>query len=204
MPNELLHCIEYFELERFEPYEILPAGRFDGEQIVRKAEVQRPSDFHIKVSVADIRDQELFDLLVNAYVGGGFTQAQKAAQLFQPKDVKSRGDIVSAWSNKEKRLVGIVIVVMPDYPARRLAGNDEAELHLLAVDPAYQGHGLGRELILAALDLIGSRGLQKTVLWTQPRMLAAQQLYKSLGFVRNSSRDPIFENVQFLAYEFRR
>ena len=161
-------------------------------------------DFYIENSTAHIGDQELVELLVSAYVGGGFTQAQQAAQLFQPQDVKARGDIVSAWSNKGKRLVGIVIVVMPDYPARRLADSDEAELHLLAVDPACQGNGVGRELLLAALDLIGSRGLQKTVLWTQPRMLAAQQLYKSLGFVRNSSRDPIFEDVQFLAYEFRR
>jgi ribosomal protein S18 acetylase RimI-like enzyme len=53
----------------------------------------------------------------------------------------------------------------------------------------------------AALESIHAQGLRSAVLWTQSTMVVAQRLYESTGFVRNVSRDPIFDGVPFLAYE---
>ncbi len=160
--------------------------------------------FRFETSPENVPDNELIDILRRAFVGGGFTSAERAEQIFQPDAIKARGDLICAWTDSASKLAGIVIVVMPDSPARRLANPDEAELHLLAVDPVHHGLGLGRALVSRALDLIESRGLRNTVLWTQPKMLAAQKLYENLGFIRNSTRDPTFEDTQFLVYELRR
>jgi ribosomal protein S18 acetylase RimI-like enzyme len=98
----------------------------------------------------------------------------------------------------------MVIVVTPDSPARRLANADEAELHLLAVDDAYRGVGLGRALVSAAIEVAKELGFRKIVLWTQPSMTAAQKLYESTGFVRADHRDPTINGMRFLAYESQR
>ncbi len=57
-----------------------------------------------------------------------------------------------------------------------MAEPDEAEIHLLAVDPQYQGIGLGRLLMTKALESIKDMGLRKTVLWTQTTMIPAHRL----------------------------
>ncbi|MEZ6094417.1 MAG: GNAT family N-acetyltransferase [Pirellulaceae bacterium] len=98
-------------------------------------------------------------------------------------------------------LAGMVMVVRPDSPARRMAETDEAEIHLLAVDSIYRGQGLGRMLMARALETIRDMGFEKVVLWTQPTMLPAHRLYESLGFVRAHWRDPVLDEVEFFAYE---
>lgn len=161
-------------------------------------------EFRIEHTPENLDDSDLTSLLMRAYVGGGFTSAQRAATLFEPSAVRSRGNLICARSQKDNTLVAAVIVVLPNSPARRLAEPDEAELHLLAVDPLCRGRGLGRLLVTAALDSIHAQGLKKTVLWTQPAMLPAQRLYESLGFKRAAARDPTFESMRFLAYEIRK
>lgn len=66
-----------------------------------------------------------------------------------------------------------------------------AEIKRLYVRPAWQGHGVGRQL---AEHLIAeARRAGYTTLWldTLPTMQAAQRLYERLGFVR---RDPYFDS----------
>lgn len=145
-------------------------------------------------------DSEIVGLLNKAYVEGGFTTPQRAAEIFVPASVRARGTLISARTSAGL-FVGMIIVVRPDAPARRMAAPDEAEIHLLAVDPMYRRLGLGRLLMSAALDAIDSMGFRKVVLWTQPSMIAAHRLYESMGFVRIAPRDPVFDDIYFLAYE---
>lgn len=132
--------------------------------------------------ILEIADRELSDLLTQVYVAGGFTTPEEATSLFEPSAVQRRGILLGARENQRSTLAGIVIVVPPDSPARRLAIHNEAELHLLGVMPEYRGHGLGRLLVEAAIDKAVQLGCSKLILWTQLSMESAQRLYESAGF----------------------
>jgi ribosomal protein S18 acetylase RimI-like enzyme len=159
------------------------------------------NDFYFGIDPSTVSDSELVSLLNHAYVGGGFTTPERALTVFEPTAVRQRGELIFVRSQNDHALAGMVIVVAPDSAARRISESDEAELHLLAVDPLHQGCGLGRALMTAALESIHAKGFSKAVLWTQPSMNVAQRLYEKVGFVRNVSRDPTLDGIPFLAYE---
>ncbi len=66
---------------------------------------------------------------------------------------------------------------------------DAAGIRMLAVDVAHQGHGVGRELAQACVMSARASGCQRVILFTLDAMVAAQSLYRSLGFVRDARRD---------------
>ena len=155
--------------------------------------------FQFESDLNHVSDLEIAMLLNRAYVEGGFTTPERAAYTFDPSAVRKRGEMICART-AEGVFAGMVIVVRPDAPARRMAEPDEAEIHLLGVAPQFQGQGLGRLLMTKALGAIERMGFSKTVLWTQPTMIPAHRLYESMGFVRANDRDPVFDEVGFLAY----
>jgi len=59
---------------------------------------------------------------------------------------------------------------------------DEMHVHNLAVDPAAQGRGLGRRLLVLCLDIAARRGAETALLEVRQSNWAAQRLYRSLGF----------------------
>ncbi|WP_395242549.1 GNAT family N-acetyltransferase [Agromyces sp. MMS24-K17] len=89
------------------------------------------------------------------------------------------------------RLVGTVSLVRAGTPQARLATGDEAELRLLAVEPAVQGAGLGRRLALAAQEEAHAWGARAVVLDTGSRNTAAQRLYERLGYRRFAGADAV-------------
>ena len=131
----------------------------------------------------EITDLELSELLAQVYVAGGFTEPDEAVSLFEPSAVRKRGVLFGAREKQHSNLAGIVIVVPPDSPARRLAENNEAEIHLLGVKPEYRRHGLGRMLVEVAIERANHSGYSKIILWTQLSMNGAQKLYESMGFI---------------------
>ncbi len=56
------------------------------------------------------------------------------------------------------------------------------EIYVVAVDPDYQGLGLGRGLTLAGLDWLADRGLKTGMLYVDAENTPALRLYESLGF----------------------
>jgi mycothiol synthase len=59
------------------------------------------------------------------------------------------------------------------------------EIYVVAVDPDFAGHGLGRQLTLAGLDYLSSKGITEAMLYVDATNAAAVKLYVELGFTVN-------------------
>jgi putative acetyltransferase len=60
--------------------------------------------------------------------------------------------------------------------------DESYELSKMAVDPACQGRGIGRGLVLAAIERFRARGGRELFLESNRRLAPALHLYRSLGF----------------------
>lgn len=157
-------------------------------------------EFNIDTAnVLKIKDMELSELLQQVYVGGGFVDADQAISLFDPSAVRQRGVLIGAREIQTSILAGVVIVVSPESPACRLAKNNEVEMHLLGVKPAYRQNGLGSSLIEATISNAKQGGYKKMILWTQTTMLSAQRLYESMHFIH--TKEMSRNGIDFLVYE---
>ena len=56
------------------------------------------------------------------------------------------------------------------------------EIYVIAVDPDFQGLGLGRHLTIAGLDAIARRGIATGMLYVDAANAAAVGMYERLGF----------------------
>ena len=61
------------------------------------------------------------------------------------------------------------------------------EIYVIAVDPAFHGQGLGRSLTIAGLAHLASKSVTLCKLHVEYDNLAAQSLYRDLGFVEHDS-----------------
>ena len=59
--------------------------------------------------------------------------------------------------------------------------------YVIAVDPAFHGQGLGRSLTIAGLTHLSSKSVLVGMLHVEHDNLAAQSLYRDLGFVEHDS-----------------
>ena len=64
-----------------------------------------------------------------------------------------------------------------------------AGIRMLAVDPSYQGHGVGRALVSWCLERARGDSRERVVLHSTPVMVVAQSLYAHMGFVRTPALD---------------
>ena len=147
----------------------------------------------------DVSDEQIFDLLSEAYVQEGFTTAEIAASVFDPAKVKNRGVLFVAREPSSNELAGMVIVVPAKSQASVRSKGRECEMHLLGVYPKFRGKGLGRILVEKALDFAKANGLTKMILLTQKPMKAAQSLYASSGFI--NCDEMVKNGIEFLVYE---
>jgi ribosomal protein S18 acetylase RimI-like enzyme len=65
----------------------------------------------------------------------------------------------------------------------------QASLRLLAVDPGARGRGVGRQLVEACVQVARRAGKEILTLHTTEQMVAAQRLYRTLGFRRDLPGD---------------
>jgi mycothiol synthase len=62
----------------------------------------------------------------------------------------------------------------------------EGEVYVLGVDPAEQGTGLGRALLLIGLRQLRDRGVDQVTLYVEESNAGARRLYSSMGFTRSA------------------
>ena len=79
----------------------------------------------------------------------------------------------------DQRPVGFIVV---DTSWRDRNGRQVGEIHELAVDPAYWGKGIARQLLAAGLAHIRGQGLRHAGLWVGIKNERAQRFYRRAGF----------------------
>ncbi len=94
---------------------------------------------------------------------GGFTSPERAATQFVPANVRARGDLIGYQTPEGSLLYGDCCAAQMLRQGVWLSLTRLRSI-CLAVDPQYQGHGLGRLLMTKALDSIKKIGIHKTVL----------------------------------------
>ncbi len=154
----------------------------------------------VQRSADSLKDEQLRELLMRSYVEAGFTELEVAKHLFEPSSVRARGELLYITGDDET-LLGMIVAVRSGAPACKLAQADEGELQLLATSPNCRRQGIGRALVQAALAELKTAGCTSVVLWTQPAMHAAQQLYLGCGFRRAPERDFETRGKLFLVFE---
>jgi ribosomal protein S18 acetylase RimI-like enzyme len=143
---------------------------------------------------------ELGELCVRAYRAFGSLSDGYAAGL---RDVAGRARTARILVAVDGHApLGCVTLVLDEGPLRELAGPDEGEFRMLAVDPAAQGRGAGETLVRACADKVRRAGRERLVISSATDMTTAHRLYERLGFTRAPERDwrPI-PAVQLLSYE---
>jgi ribosomal protein S18 acetylase RimI-like enzyme len=87
-------------------------------------------------------------------------------------------------------LLGGVTLAFHGSAMAQLAGPGEAEVRMLAVDPAAQGRGVGSALAAACVERARAEpGVKRVVLCSQEAMTTAHRVYARLGFERAPDLD---------------
>ena len=73
-----------------------------------------------------------------------------------------------------------------------LAGH-EPEIEGIALRPDFRGHGLGRELLLSAMDRLAELGFQSCFLQVASSNTPALRLYRESGFAEERAYSKWFE-----------
>lgn len=130
----------------------------------------------------------LGELTVRSYAAGdlliGGMDDPYAPRL---RDVAHRaaGALVLVAAEPDGILLGGVTLAFPGSPMAELAGPGDAEIRMLAVDPAAQGRGVGSALAAACVERSRAEpGIGRVVLCSQRQMRTAHRIYGRLGFAR--------------------
>jgi len=71
---------------------------------------------------------------------------------------------------------------------------DEAEIITMGVLPDYCGKGIGTALLMRMIEVVKQRGAHKVFLEVLDKNIAAQGLYKKIGFMEVGVRENYYEN----------
>ena len=102
-------------------------------------------------------------------------------------------DIVYAVTRSHCSPADIILIYEGDKPigycwtrtkcgADLINGEEKGRIHMLGIDPDYQGKGIGRNALLAGLNYLKNKGVQTVELEVASENKAALALYRSTGF----------------------
>ncbi|WP_306894260.1 GNAT family N-acetyltransferase [Agromyces albus] len=146
------------------------------------------------------------ELIERAFAAGPYGHLPKSAERRDfERDTAGRaasGAVLVSVDNAGQ-VTGSASVLRAATPYSRVAVPGEAEIRLLAVDPATQGAGLGKALMRASLEAALEWGADALVLDTGAANTRAQALYERLGFDRVPAREAAVSSVEVEALVYR-
>ena len=74
-------------------------------------------------------------------------------------------------------------------------GADEAEILSIAIDPAYRGRGLSRDLLLTHLGHLAGRSVRTIFLEVEENNAPARRLYEKAGFAVVGRRERYYQQA---------
>lgn len=106
-------------------------------------------------------------------------------------DVARRAETNSVLVAEDDGVIVGTVTFVPDATSTEAEFDDPdaAGIRVLAVDVSHQRRGIGRALADNCVMSARAAGCQRVILFTLDAMVAAQTLYRSLGFVRDVRRD---------------
>lgn len=104
---------------------------------------------------------------------------------------------------EDGEVLGTITLAAHGTPYAEIARPGEAELRMLAVDPATRGRGVGESLMRRAIATGLEHGASAVVLSTMPAMRTAQRMYDRMGLLRDPSRDWAVGDATMLVYVAR-
>lgn len=129
---------------------------------------------------------EVADLVASTYLSEGW-----ADPSYEPvmRDVAHRAaEATVLVAVLDGTVVGSVTTAVGGTYAEQ-ADPGEAVMRMLCTAPQARGHGAGRALVSASLQVARDAGCTTMRLSTQAPMDAARRLYEEVGFVRDPGRD---------------
>lgn len=75
------------------------------------------------------------------------------------------------------RIIGALTLI-----ENKLLSTYKASIEDVVVDTKYRGQGIGKQLIEYAISIANNSGIEKIDLTSRPGRIAANELYKKLGF----------------------
>ena len=100
-----------------------------------------------------------------------------------------KGNVVDALLNKE--VLGTCAMIKAD--------NSVFELAKMAVTEKAQGKQIGKKLMLTCIGFAVEKKAKKIILSTNPKLTAAVNLYRSVGFKKvNSKKNSVYKRALFL------
>ena len=146
----------------------------------------------MSVEIREVHQRELArvgDLTAHAYLTDDLLAADDD-YVGELRDAVRRSRVATVLvAAVESAVVGTVTVATHGSGYTEVAREGEAEVRMLAVDPAARGQGLGERLMRAGVQAALDAGAERVVLATTPAMERAQRLYERMGLRRAPERD---------------
>ena len=127
-------------------------------------------------------------LTARAYAPGGF--AADDPYFIEILNVAQRAQQALVLVARQNGVpVGTLTCALPGSIWQEIARADEAELRILAVEPAQRRQGIGSALVRASIEHARRAGCTALVLSSAAWMHAGHRLYERLGFHHTPERD---------------
>jgi|SRR5665213_1389210 len=137
--------------------------------------------------------EELGRVTVRAYreLFGGRSLGSYEKELLDVETRRLDSEVYVALDENETLMGGVTYV--PDQKRSMSEFDDPvgAGIRMLAVDPRFQGRGVGRALIDACVDRARDQGRHRIFLHSTPAMVVARAMYERAGFERAPDLDEI-------------
>ncbi|MFX0208396.1 MAG: GNAT family N-acetyltransferase [Candidatus Hodarchaeota archaeon] len=121
-------------------------------------------------------------------------------QLPTPSLLTSRiekEEVVLLVEEEDKKLIAFALI-------QAETKENPAQIHMLAVDPSYQGNGIGTRLIEACLDLARKNDWPKVKIYTRPWNVPMRKIIAHFEFLPEGYLRKEFLHKDLILYSFFR